>query len=131
MFNVEVPVFVTAIGFDVKLPLAFAGRPLTLKFTTLEIPDVPVAVIVKLSEALAITVRDFGEFVIEKLKIFNVTIFVCTMLPLVPRLVNEYTPGTTEFEAIMLNTELPLPLVIEAAVKNARTPAGIPLTVRS
>jgi len=85
--NVEVPVFVTAIGFGEKLPPAPVGRPLTLKVTLLEMPKVPVTVTVKLFPALATTVRDCGEADSEKLKIFKLTVFVCVMLPLVPMIV--------------------------------------------
>ena len=88
-FNVEAPVFVTIIGLKVKLPSAFAGNPLTLKITPLEMPAVPTAVIVKLSEPLATTVRDFGELVIVKLKMSSVTTFVCDRLPLVAMFVSE------------------------------------------
>lgn len=86
-FNVEVSVFVTAIGFGEKLPPAPEGRPLTLKVTLLEMPEVPVDVTVKEVPALATTVRETCEMASEKLKIFNVTVFVCVMLPLAPTMV--------------------------------------------
>src|SRR5437762_2717506 len=89
--RVEVPELLSDDGL--KLPVAPAGMPLTLKAMLPARPFVMAMVAVKLALPPEVTVRDCGEAESENPATFNVTLALCVSVPLVPVTVRVYVPA--------------------------------------
>ena len=126
--RVEVPVLPVMVA-GLKLAVAPAGNPVTVKATSPVNPFTAVLVTVYVTLPPTNTVWLAGEAVKVKFLTLSVTVAVCTAVPLVPVMVNvEFAPGVA---AVVLTVivVVPAPPVIVAGLNEAVAPAGKPLTL--
>ena len=129
---VDEPEPVTEVGL--KLALAPAGNPLTLKVTLLAKPPEPVTVVVYDVFPPAATVAEAGVAEMEKSPTTgafttSVTKVVWLTVPLVPVIVNGKLPVGVVLAVVTVKVEEP-DVVTDAGLKLAVAPVGSPLTLR-
>ena len=129
MLRLDVPDPITEAG--VKVGVAPAGNPLTLKLTVPAYPLIAVTVAVK----LAVSPIEIPTFAGEALRLkstgftTSVTDAVWVNTPSVPLIVRLYVPAGVVLAVLMASDDVPVP-VTDAGVKVGVAPAGRPLTLR-
>jgi len=130
---VDVPAPGAAIGFGLKVTVWPLPCPVADKVIAELKPPVTVVVIVELPELPLETVIEVGDALMVKLGLVPVTVsetvVVATILPEVPVTVMGYVPGAVDAETVIVNTEVPAP-VIEVGLKPTVTPLGCPDAVK-
>ena len=128
---VKVRVLVPVVDAGLKLVVTPAGNPLALRATLLLNPLAGVMVTVLLPVAPCVTVA----FVAEREKsgvctgvTFKLRVVLCVSAPLAPVTVTLAVPVAAVLEAVKVRVLVP---VVDAGLKFAVTPAGVPVALRA